>query len=612
MLDFDKTVSDGIEGNWERAKTTRRYLHPSKAERMFTLWREGKIIMGEVVRGKDYRDYSDLDCSGIWLVGTKYVRSFDPRTAKLGMQEDGTPIHSIIHQSAGFEITLEAFCDCVRKPTCFIKINVKNTAPYTATQQIGLLVRSGKEKQLVYGSPDEYCTYMPDVAEFKYTKKTFEYKDGILSDGDVFIKPLCDSSVEFDEEQGVLWMFTTLKSGESIDYTFAFGKGEVKAYDYDVERENTQKYWKTQLARITHSFKNPDIDRMVKNLTVQILQCLCHYVNGDFLVLRQGGLQRLIWPWEAMPALEALGYIGDFDDEIKAVLSAYFDVLWKDDGEIENIGENWASVTSSCLYSLSTYCIQKNDADLWKKYHDKAMKTYEWICEKRRESKGIEGAIEGLFPPMRGSDWPELFQHWTNTDCSAYSAMSTFGEAAKKFADVRADEIEKEAADYKKLMADRLIAYLDNGGKRVPLLLEGDDRDILATFYPYLNSGAPLSFMTEELGRERIEGIFEYYKKVGICKNGLTGRFPYKDGNTHVWYTSIPDYFWFLVWEKLGDCTRMKEIIDAQIKYSMTDEYYMLERYSDVDPYYSPWSPNVSASGRIILMLLKYGRDEKK
>ena len=33
---------------WQRPKTTRRYLHPPKSERMYTLWREGKIIFSEV------------------------------------------------------------------------------------------------------------------------------------------------------------------------------------------------------------------------------------------------------------------------------------------------------------------------------------------------------------------------------------------------------------------------------------------------------------------------------------------------------------------------------------------------------------------------------------
>jgi len=38
----------------------------------------------------------------------------------------------------------------------------------------------------------------------------------------------------------------------------------------------------------------------------------------------------------------------------------------------------------------------------------------------------------------------------------------------------------------------------------------------------------------------------------------------------------------------------------------MTDEYYMLERYADNDPYYVPWSPNSSANGRTIIMLIDF------
>ena len=37
-----------MESKWLRAKTTRRYIHCPKAERMFTIWAEGKILFGEV------------------------------------------------------------------------------------------------------------------------------------------------------------------------------------------------------------------------------------------------------------------------------------------------------------------------------------------------------------------------------------------------------------------------------------------------------------------------------------------------------------------------------------------------------------------------------------
>ena len=44
----------------------------------------------------------------------------------------------------------------------------------------------------------------------------------------------------------------------------------------------------------------------------------------------------------------------------------------------------------------------------------------------------------------------------------------------------------------------------------------------------------------------------------------------------------------------------------ATLNYAMTDEYYMLERYNEQDPWFSPWSPNASANGRTILMLTAF------
>ena len=45
---------------------------------------------------------------------------------------------------------------------------------------------------------------------------------------------------------------------------------------------------------------------------------------------------------------------------------------------------------------------------------------------------------------------------------------------------------------------------------------------------------------------------------------------------------------------------RAKEIIDD----AMTSEYYMIDHYHENDPYFCPWSPNASANGRLINMLL--------
>ena len=51
---------------------------------------------------------------------------------------------------------------------------------------------------------------------------------------------------------------------------------------------------------------------------------------------------------------------------------------------------------------------------------------------------------------------------------------------------------------------------------------------------------------------------------------------------------------------------KAKEIIDAQLRYAMSDEYYFAERIDAKDPYFVPWSPNASATGRMLITLSNY------
>ena len=42
------------------------------------------------------------------------------------------------------------------------------------------------------------------------------------------------------------------------------------------------------------------------------------------------------------------------------------------------------------------------------------------------------------------------------------------------------------------------------------------------------------------------------------------------------------------------------------MKYNVTKEYVTSERYCSRDEWYSPWSPNASANGRIMELLLEW------
>ena len=140
---------------WMRPKTTRRYLHPPGSERMFTLWAEGKLVFGENIRGKDHTSYQELDATVVVPVYTRSARQFDFHRTQNRITESGVPIHSVVNVFGGFEMEIEAFCNTKRKSNCFARVRITNKAPYRAAERFGFVVRRGKEKKLVFGSPDE-------------------------------------------------------------------------------------------------------------------------------------------------------------------------------------------------------------------------------------------------------------------------------------------------------------------------------------------------------------------------------------------------------------------------------------------------------------------------
>ena len=63
---------------------------------------------------------------------------------------------------------------------------------------------------------------------------------------------------------------------------------------------------------------------------------------------------------------------------------------------------------------------------------------------------------------------------------------------------------------------------------------------------------------------------------------------------------------WHKVFLLIGEKALAERILAGTIRYSMSAEYYLGERYRDDNPWYLPWSPNCSGSGRVIQMLLEH------
>ena len=109
---------------WRKFKTTRVYIHPPKAERMFTLWREGRIMFGEIEMPIS-QPYVDVSGSGVLFVdGEGNVADF--RESRYEVRDDGIPAHKLTFFLGDFECTVECVSPFERKPSLYGKLIVKS------------------------------------------------------------------------------------------------------------------------------------------------------------------------------------------------------------------------------------------------------------------------------------------------------------------------------------------------------------------------------------------------------------------------------------------------------------------------------------------------------
>ncbi len=609
---------------WQRSKTTRRYIHPPKAERIITLWAEGKLMLGEVEvnPGPTAKPYEELLCHGIWFVHGDN-ESADFKTVENFITEDGVPVHAIENDYGKIRANIETVCDIGRTPTCYIKVTLKNNTENKVTEKFGFLLRTGAEKKLIFGSPDGYYPHNPDIEVWKKSESTWnKVNDSLFTDGERFVG-VNGASFEWDNSSGSATMNLSLAQNEEKVFYLSIGKGEYSAFDYENIKINTAAWWRRELEKINrlpaHILADAQKVKIIRHLTTQILQNFCYPVGESFLLCRQGGLQRFIWPFEALFAMEAICRIGDFGEYVEEVISCYFDVLQTKEGEIVPLGLHWAMVTGNVLYSFAAYCRTKNGKDFYNKYRDKAMRAFEWIRKTRASTADRDDCFPGLFPPLQSCDCEYVFQAFLNTDFRVAYDLKRFVDIVAEFKDVRADEVRREYEDYIKVL-DYHFDYLrkESEGKDemrhsafVPSF-KGDEA--LFAFQPAVRNIPEVLSLTNE----EIEKLINYGKKRGfMAVRGLyskmkDNRKPSEynlvddDGETRVWYTSVTEYHWFYTFMRMGDRARAKETLDATIKYSMTDELYMIERYHPRNPYFAPWSPNTSASGRLIQMMLDF------
>jgi len=281
----------------------------------------------------------------------------------------------------------------------------------------------------------------------------------------------------------------------------------------------------------------------------------------------------------------------------------------------------WTNDTGAALYGLAYHLMQRGDRACFDRWRGPAVTAWEWIERQRAQTKQDPGSLGyGLFPAGIGHDWGTRAQFWCFTDGFLYMGADALAAAFEQFDDPLAAAMRAAAADYRSCL-DRVLQMLaePQRGKPeafIPNALGAPDSYPPPAVY---QADGPALLMRAGLidpGSELFEQVERYFANRGWMRRGLThlmteslfthSPFESDPWAGHTWYISFTDMIWFNAWLARGEREKAAETLWAQLRYGMSAEHYMQERYADNDPAFCPWQPNASANGRLIMMLFDY------
>ncbi|MBR5473188.1 MAG: hypothetical protein IKU82_04275 [Clostridia bacterium] len=617
------------KNTWQKPKTTKVYLQHPLAERIALLCPDFKLLNLPLIDNSTH--VGQIGVGAIVLCGSD-LEAFDYNETNFERVENEYPIYKINNKSS-FNISLEAFASEERNTTIYFKIEITNNTDNVITDCIGIMPRSGQEKYMLNQHQEGYSPYCPNYKNWFMLKRTWKNINSTSSASDIgFLTINCQNATQ-------KWITNSI-NGHSfsasdyflIDFNLNVGEkatvyGALKAnesinkFDYNTERQNSLLAWQNVAnnIKIKPNTDDSNIQIIYRHLALQCMQMLSRYQDSDLVTTRQGDIGRFVWPYEGVQILMQLDKIGLNDyttDAYRCFFKRWFVSDGEDKGKIfSNAG--WENFTGSVLWGVCQHLLcnkSKVEFDEFLPYIT-AMRDY--INKKRNLHRN--SGFNGIFPSGKGSDWSEIGQFWTFTDShnvraleEAVKLLTLYNHKELHPTKVIYDEYYQVVCNIRDLLHSE---HINDEAYILPHMLGQSFED--TENYSYYTDGAPYLLYTGFIlpGSKLMRQMENFFVKRGQFQNGLTGRMTscasmwdeaYFGGYGDVWYTMQSETYWLKAWLACGEKEKAQKTLDAMLKYGMTDEFIVAERYCSINPWYSPWQPNGSGSARMIEMILAY------
>ena len=620
---------------WQQPRTTKLYLHPPLCRRQITLWPDLKLVSKMVGAAEGV----EPDDHGVRLLFGEDAKPVNWLDSAWTIRDDGFPLPTLRARWRTFDLTLEAFCEHVAQPVTWLRLTVTNRSLVPQAFELGLMGRTGLDGLLIGMRGDYYASYHPQLGQWAMIPNTWRLESTRLTDGDhqlgiatpddasltwiernptnVHARDYASSRCVVDGHGTAHWLLTLSRTAQAPPTHTAWTQA----------RHDAMAAWQQDLSAlaIRPDTDDPEIQRVFSSLVVQCLQMLA--VDGDGRTRpRQGARCDGVWPVEAIEWLGALDRIG---------LGAWAErgygffrdrQLGPDDpsgdtGRFVGIeAPHWTSETGGLLAGLGYHLIRAADETLYLSWREPLLRAVDWIQAQRVQTADKADPLgRGLFPAGIGHDWQWEGQYWCFTDGWSYMGLCRAAEALETYQDAAAAQVRSAADAYGQALRDTLdllyAGHEQDARFYVPNVLGVPER--YPPYGPYHGDG-PIALIRAGIIPATsclFEQVEAYFRHQGWMRNGLTAMMTdslltqgyFADSWAgHTWYTSFSDYPWFTAWLERGDHDKANETLQAQLRYAMSSEFYMLERYADNDDTFCPWQPNASANGRTLMMLLDY------
>lgn len=643
---------------WERPKTSRAYLHPSGSRRLVSIYPDMKITDLDL---GDHGWHYNQPGFGVHLLFGSEPGDCDMEKTVWDKPSGGIPIYTLNNTDPenGCSLRMTAFSvdpdqhgdpAAEHYPLTYCTLRISNENEWAVTGTAGLLPRYNAKDHYLTGLHDTgYEPYNPNVGQWYLSWQNrfspipgFSEIDGV---------PRAASS-----EDGYGWMAILDRSGGTLRWISRDEqKNRFKAHDYyrfdyalapgadavltfvmrraapesvpgaNEARRTCLAYWEDIQSRVTVLPAAEGLDDLFRhNITVsmQMLQRYERCKDPAAIYSRQGDVGRFIWIWEAVHYLTTLDRVGLSD----YVTDAYR--MWIKNWQITD-PENperglfadpyvkWDNAEGSALWGMGYHLLKKDDPALFAEFREPMLLALDYIQYRRDPARAAEGEVKGLFTSGKASDWGEVGQHWTYTDAVNVFGIGFMADAFKHFVDPEAARIREIHEEYRSvvLSVQETFAREHAGEKSYNM------PHILGTPFEksynhcFSTDGAPylvrLGIMDPK--SELFEQMETFYREIGMLddEHGLASRMTNDDCGSpglygNVYYTGVAEICWIQAWKKRGEFDKAEAYLRGTLKYNITPEFIVSERYSSVDPWFTPWQPNGSGAGRLNGFLLDY------